>query len=157
MLTISSMRPSHDSALSRRPGRRAYQGGRFHRRSSSWTSWRNRGRSMTGRIIGTIEDRELVHTIHEFPDTSHHPEGPQRPQGSNADEWHMFLCGYVADRAAFPRGLAYVAVQIAEAIEAAVARGDLEEIAKTVESLRLHRHQATKSESDELLRVRKEG
>jgi hypothetical protein len=50
-------------------------------------------------------------------------EGPHRPQGANADEWHLFLCGYLDNRASFPRGLTYVAVQIAEAIDEAEARG----------------------------------
>lgn len=41
----------------------------------------------------------------------------KRPSGSNADEWHLFLCRYLDNRAMFPTGLTYVAVQIAEAIE----------------------------------------
>lgn len=41
-----------------------------------------------------------------------------RPKGSNADEWHLFLCTYLDNRATFPDGLTYVAVQIAEAIDA---------------------------------------
>jgi hypothetical protein len=48
---------------------------------------------------------------------------PRRPRGANADEWHLFLCGYLDNRASFPRGLTYVAVEIAEAIEAAEKRG----------------------------------
>lgn len=44
-------------------------------------------------------------------------KGPaQRPLGSNADEWHLFLSEN-AD------ALAYLAVQIAEAIEDAESRG----------------------------------
>jgi hypothetical protein len=41
-----------------------------------------------------------------------------RPSGSNADEWHLFLSEYLDNRANFPDGLTYMAVQIAEAIEA---------------------------------------
>lgn len=39
----------------------------------------------------------------------------KRPSGSNADEWHLFLCEYLDDPC---DGLAFIAVQIAEAIEA---------------------------------------
>lgn len=42
-----------------------------------------------------------------------------RPAGSNADEWHLFLSEHLDNRANFPNGLTYVAVQIAEAIDAA--------------------------------------
>src|SRR5215471_17228900 len=45
------------------------------------------------------------------------------PKGSNADEWHLFLCERLDNRAAFPSGLEFTAVQIAEAIEAAERRG----------------------------------
>jgi tellurite resistance protein len=41
-----------------------------------------------------------------------------RPSGSNADEWHLFLLEYLDNRANFLDGLTYMAVQIAEAIEA---------------------------------------
>ncbi len=44
-----------------------------------------------------------------------------RPRGSNADEWHMFLCEMLDSRATSPDGLTFASVQIAEAIEAAVA------------------------------------
>jgi hypothetical protein len=40
-----------------------------------------------------------------------------RPRGSNADEWHLFLCQYLDNRATSPNGLTFMAVQIAEAIE----------------------------------------
>lgn len=42
----------------------------------------------------------------------------KRPIGSNADEWHLFLCELLDNRAQFPMGLTFCAVQIAEAIEA---------------------------------------
>jgi restriction endonuclease Mrr len=42
-----------------------------------------------------------------------------RPKGSNADEWHLFLCQYLDNRATSPNGLTFVAVQISEAIERA--------------------------------------
>jgi hypothetical protein len=45
-----------------------------------------------------------------------------RPAGSNADEWHLFLCQHLDNRATSPSGLQYVALQIAEAIEAAGGR-----------------------------------
>jgi hypothetical protein len=48
---------------------------------------------------------------------------PRRPSGANADEWHLFLCAHLESRAAYPRGLNHVAIQIAEAIEAAEKRG----------------------------------
>jgi hypothetical protein len=41
-----------------------------------------------------------------------------RPRGSNADEWHLFLCQRLDNRATYPNGLEFTAVQIAEAIEA---------------------------------------
>jgi acid stress-induced BolA-like protein IbaG/YrbA len=47
----------------------------------------------------------------------------KRPSGSNADEWHLFLCEYLDNRATGSGdGLAFIAVQIAEAIDDA---GDL--------------------------------
>ena len=45
-----------------------------------------------------------------------------RPTGSNADEWHSFLCHHLDNRATSPNGLTYVAMQIAEAIDAAMVR-----------------------------------
>jgi hypothetical protein len=45
----------------------------------------------------------------------------ERPRGSNADEWHLFLSEHLAARADSPHGLTFMAVQIANAIEAAVA------------------------------------
>lgn len=56
-------------------------------------------------------------------DDHHHPLGPLRPRGSNADEWLRFLTEYLDNQASFPRGLTYVAVQIAEAIEDAEMSG----------------------------------
>jgi len=44
-----------------------------------------------------------------------------RPSGSNADEWHLFLCELLDNRATYPNGMTYVAVQIAEAIDSACA------------------------------------
>jgi hypothetical protein len=41
-----------------------------------------------------------------------------RPRGSNADEWHLFLTQYLDNRATSPNGLVFIAVQIAEAIDA---------------------------------------
>jgi hypothetical protein len=58
---------------------------------------------------------------------------PRRPTGSNADEWHLFLCGFLDNRATSPSGLTFIAVQIAEAIDAA-ARSEL-----TAENTRLSR------------------
>jgi hypothetical protein len=43
----------------------------------------------------------------------------KRPAGSNAEEWQLFLSEYLESRPATPAALTYVAVQIAEAIEAA--------------------------------------
>jgi hypothetical protein len=43
-----------------------------------------------------------------------------RPEGNNADEWHLFLCQYLDNRAAFPNGLTFMAVHIAEAIDNAI-------------------------------------
>jgi hypothetical protein len=54
---------------------------------------------------------------------------PKRPQGSNADEWRLFLSAYVDSRATIFDGLSFVAVQIAEAIE-----GMRERCAKCAES-----------------------
>lgn len=47
--------------------------------------------------------------------------GETRPQGSNADEWHLFLAERLDNRAAFPNALPFVAVQIAEAIDSVLA------------------------------------
>ncbi len=46
-----------------------------------------------------------------------------RPQDSNADQWQVFLDERLDNRANSPSGLAYCAVQIAEAIDAAELRG----------------------------------
>lgn len=46
----------------------------------------------------------------------------KRPQGSNADEWHLFLSEYLDNRATSPSGLPFIAVQIAEAIDDADGR-----------------------------------
>jgi hypothetical protein len=49
-------------------------------------------------------------------------EGPlPRPEGSNADEWAAFLADYDCP----PDNRAFIAVSIAEAIEAAERRGAL--------------------------------
>lgn len=40
-----------------------------------------------------------------------------RPTRSNADEWLVFLSEYLDNRAGFPSGLPFVAVQICNAIE----------------------------------------
>ena len=45
-------------------------------------------------------------------------DGSKRPAGSNADEWHLFLSEHL-DKATFSSGLTFMAVQIAEAIDAA--------------------------------------
>jgi hypothetical protein len=47
----------------------------------------------------------------------------ERPLGSNADEWHLFLCRHLDSRATSPNGLTYIAVQIAEAIDEAFEDG----------------------------------
>jgi hypothetical protein len=44
-----------------------------------------------------------------------------RPQGTNADEWRLFLTHYLDSRTSAD-GLSFVAVQIAEAIEAERSR-----------------------------------
>jgi len=49
------------------------------------------------------------------------PRPHPRPIGSNADEWHLFLSEYLDNRATSPNGLTFMAVQIAEAIDAALA------------------------------------
>lgn len=61
---------------------------------------------------------------------AHDPMCPQyksdtgrRPAGSNADEWHLFLTEYCCNRPNQVNGMTYMAVQIAEAIEAAERRG----------------------------------
>ncbi len=42
----------------------------------------------------------------------------KRPSGSNADEWHLFLCEHLDNRATGSGdGLGFIAVQIAEAID----------------------------------------
>jgi hypothetical protein len=53
-----------------------------------------------------------------------------RPSGSNADEWYLFLSEWLGSCATHPDGLAFVAVQIAEAIEA-----EREACAETAESI----------------------
>lgn len=50
-------------------------------------------------------------------------DNPKRPEGSNADEWHLFLSRYLDNRATSPSGMTFMAVQIAEAIEDAERRG----------------------------------
>jgi hypothetical protein len=47
----------------------------------------------------------------------------RRPVGSNADEWHVFLCEHLDSRAACPNGLTFMAVQIAEAFDEAFEDG----------------------------------
>ncbi len=47
----------------------------------------------------------------------------KRPDNSNADAWHLFLTEHADNRAAFPNGLAFLAAQIAEAIDEAEERG----------------------------------
>ncbi len=44
----------------------------------------------------------------------------ERPKDSNADAWHLFLSEWLDARALFPNGLTFMAVQIAEAIDAAL-------------------------------------
>lgn len=46
-----------------------------------------------------------------------------RPNGSNADEWHLFLTEWLDNRATCPNGMTFAAVQIAEAIDDAEKRG----------------------------------
>ncbi len=58
-------------------------------------------------------------------------DAEKRPSGSNADEWHLFLTEYADNRAAFPNGLAFLAVQIAEALDEAKERGRLYILAET--------------------------
>lgn len=74
--------------------------------------------SSTGRRDGHSalrwnEDAQALETFD--PNPSIYRE--KRPAGSNADEWHLFLCRYLDNRAMFPTGLTYVAVQIAEALD----------------------------------------
>lgn len=47
-----------------------------------------------------------------------------RPKGSNADEWHLFLCEHLDNRVTseFSDPLSFMAVQIAEAIDEQVGR-----------------------------------
>lgn len=70
----------------------------------------------------TVE--QIARDIREgtFPaksETTLREERGERPAGSNADEWHLFLSHYLDNRAAQPNGLTYIAVQIAEAIDSA--------------------------------------
>jgi hypothetical protein len=51
------------------------------------------------------------------------PIFPKRPDGSNADEWHLFLTCFLDCRATSPNGLTYMAVQIAEALDEAFEDG----------------------------------
>jgi hypothetical protein len=51
---------------------------------------------------------------------------PNRPRGSNADEWHLFLCEHLDNRANSPNGLTFMALQIAEAIEAQIRLTQME-------------------------------
>jgi hypothetical protein len=46
-----------------------------------------------------------------------------RPDGSNADEWHLFLAQHLDNRANSHHGLTFMAVQIAEAVDFAFERG----------------------------------
>lgn len=50
-------------------------------------------------------------------------DGTKRPSGSNADEWHLFLCTRLCNRPNHIDGLSYMAVQIAEAIDDAKPTG----------------------------------
>lgn len=52
--------------------------------------------------------------------TSRDDDLVKRPEGNNADEWHLFLSLYLDNRASFPNGLTFMAVQIAETIDAAL-------------------------------------
>jgi len=47
----------------------------------------------------------------------------KRPTGSDADEWHLFLCEHLDDRATSPGLLTFLAVQIAIAIDEAFENG----------------------------------
>lgn len=51
------------------------------------------------------------------------PKTTERPQGSNADEWCLFLSVYLDSRATSPNGLARMAIQIAAAIDEAFEDG----------------------------------
>lgn len=56
----------------------------------------------------------------------------RRPLGSNADEWHLFLTEHLDNRCGND-GLTYMAVQIAKAIDAALApQTELIEAAKDI-------------------------
>ncbi len=46
-----------------------------------------------------------------------------RPKDSNADAWHLFLSEYLDARANIPRGMTFMAVQMAEGIGDAERRG----------------------------------
>lgn len=57
-----------------------------------------------------------------------------RPRGSNADEWHLFLCTYLDNRATTAGdGLAFIAVQICEAIEEQASSTALEALKRIVQ------------------------
>ncbi len=63
-----------------------------------------------------------------------------RPTGSNADEWHLFLCERLDNRATQPNGLTFCAVQIAEAIEQArseVREAMADRLSKIADNIRL--------------------
>lgn len=78
---------------------------------------------MTGKIDPLFADHPDILAIGE--QTQRFVEGlrrGQRPTGSNADEWHLFLSQYLDNRATQPSGLTFIAVQIAEAIDAARGR-----------------------------------
>jgi hypothetical protein len=78
-----------------------------------------------GRAFGLVEGAMLV----ALPDGAAYAHGiaagraeerercaSERPRGSNADEWHLFLCERLDNRANHPDGLTFAAVQIAEAL-----------------------------------------
>lgn len=68
---------------------------------------------------------------------------PSRPRGSNADEWQLFLCHHLDNRATSLNGLTFMAVQIAEAIE----DGRREERARIVAQL-MHEGDVTQNAED---------
>lgn len=57
-----------------------------------------------------------------------------RPAGANADDWHLFLTHHACNRPTMPNGLTFVAVQIAEAIDAAMKPGERCDICGRVSS-----------------------
>lgn len=63
----------------------------------------------------------------------HELDRGKRPSGSNADEWHLFLSQHLDNRAQFPYGMSYVAVQIAEALDAAALAPPSSKAAETVD------------------------